>query len=200
MERALRLPQVDEPLVTDLAEDIASGSYVTRQMRRKARRAEAKAARRRGMQLAADLPEVEPACEAETEPQQDAWLASTAEEVEAQPEAPWITAIPQAAEFEHEAPWAAITEAAEMERDAPAALPAIEPAQAAPLLRSRALARPPSGLAARLGAWFARLVPRPAAALERRDPDALAEQMLVLRTELALVQMRLDRMIAATSA
>jgi hypothetical protein len=192
----MRLPQADEPLVTDLAEDIASGSYATRQMRRKARRAEAKAARRRGMAFAADLPEAEPACAAE--PQQDAWLASGP--VEAQPEAPWITAIPQAAEFEREAPWSAIPEAAEMKREAPAALPAIEPAEAAPLPRNRALTRHPSGLAARLGAWFARLVPRKAAQLDHYAPDALAEQMLILRTELALVQMRLDRMIAATSA
>jgi hypothetical protein len=68
---------------------------------------------------------------------------------------------------------------------------------ASPLPSSQALAKRPSGLLARL---FGGLIPRKSAKLERRDPDALTEQMLVLRTELALVQMRLDRMIAASSA
>lgn len=89
---------------------------------------------------------------------------------------------------------------------APAKAPPV-PAQAmpassaeAPLPRGRALALPATGLLARVDAWFVRLIARAAPA---RAPavsqEALAEQMLALRSELALVQGRLDRMIKAVS-
>jgi hypothetical protein len=69
----------------------------------------------------------------------------------------------------------------------------------APLPRGRALVKPRTGLVARLDAWFSRLVPRRRAFAPGVSQEALSEQMLALRTELALVQGRLDRMIAAVS-
>lgn len=76
--------------------------------------------------------------------------------------------------------------------------PATPPPELAPLPRSQALAKPPSGMLARVEAWFSRLIPR------KRQPasvpqEALAQQMIALRSELAMVQNRLDRVIKAVS-
>lgn len=136
VERAMKLPSFSEPLVT-------AESSSTRQLRRKARRAEAKSTKRKGVAV----------------------TYQTAAKVDPLPETP-------------------------------------QP-ETQPLPRNRALARQPSGVMAKLNAWFARLVPvraaRPPASFDRCTPEALAEQMAALRAELAQVQGRLDRMISAVS-
>jgi hypothetical protein len=155
----MRLPRHAEPLVTEAVESEVD-SYATRQMRRRARRAEAKAGRSR--RPATTLYEA-------AKPQEEAALAVATVEVpvEASVASP-IETSPQP-----------VTEAA------------------VPLPSNRALVRRPSGLIDRLfGGWLLR---RPAK-VARCDPNTLTGQMLVLRTELALVQSRLDKIIAATES
>lgn len=68
----------------------------------------------------------------------------------------------------------------------------------APLPRHRSLARQPTGLVGRVGAWFARLIPRRSTA-PMVSQQAMTDQMVALRSELAMVQGRLERMIAAAT-
>jgi len=202
----MRLPVTAEPLVVDPAiePDFEVECYATRQMRRRARRAEAKAARRRGEPVAPIViaeavgREVDFVAVREDE-QAAAVIEPIAEMVAAIAEAPVDTSVDSLVEALAKvraelAPVAEPALAADPEPVADAA--SVEAALAAPLPTSRALARQPSGFLARVfGGWW-----RKPDRLARRDPDALTEQMLVLRTEIALVQMRLDRIIAATSA
>lgn len=188
----MRLRTMAEPLVVNTAEEanIEVDCYATRQMRRRAQRAEAKAARRSGSPGSVVVAEArKEAAEPVNVP--DELLAEIHTETPTEP--PSEMPVHEAA--------AAMAEALARTRgetsvEAPYPAPA-EMAVASPLPGSRALVKRPSGFLARL---FGGLIPRKPAKLERRDPDALTEQMLVLRTELALVQMRLDRMIAASSA
>jgi hypothetical protein len=159
VERAMRLPQLAEPLVTDRPEDGATEDYATRQMRRRARRAQAKATRR---------------CPANVRA-----ATSEAEQV-----APVVTVAE---------PLLETAVKALCESCAPALA---EPAAAAPLPNNRGLSKRRDGLLKR---FFDGWLDRRPAKLMRRDPDVLAEQMLILRTEQALVQSRLDRIIAASS-
>lgn len=202
----MRLPKIEEALVVDAAvdADFEVECYATRQMRRRAKRAEAKSTRRRGVPV---IPEAVPATvEEEAElvalPQEEAAavpIEPIAEMIERIGEAPADTSVDSLAEAlaKVRAEAALIEEPRPVAQPVPTVAPVpIEPAEMAPLPSSRALTKPASGLLARiLGRWW-----RKPAKLERRDPDALTEQMLVLRTELALVQMRLDRIIKATSA
>lgn len=184
----MRLPEMAEPLVVDpfMDADDEVECYATRQMRRRARRAEAKAARRRGLPAA-------PAIVAEAVEEVVDFVASREE---ARIEAP----IEPIADTPVDTSVDSLVEALAKARAETASIPgpvAIEEAEATPLPNNRALAKRPSGFLARLfGGWTLRRSPN----LERRDPDPLTEQMLVLRTELALVQMRLDRIIKAASA
>ncbi|MBV1687251.1 hypothetical protein KRR38_06075 [Novosphingobium sp. G106] len=206
VERALRLPNTEEPLVIDpaLESDLEVECYATRQMRRRAKRAEAKAARRRGVPT---IPEtvtetVEEAADSRAAQHEEPTAASIepiAEMIERIGETPIDTSVDSLAE----ALAKVRAEVAPAEAPEPVAEPAltvdpvpIEAAETAPLPSSRALTKQPSGVLARIfSGWW-----RGSTKLERRDPDALTEQMLVLRTELALVQMRLDRMIKAASS
>jgi hypothetical protein len=163
VERAMRLPKHAEPLV-NAAESTKIDDHATRQMRRRARRAEGKAARNRRPTKAAVV---------DTQAREEAGLA--------------VAPVEAPAESQVEATIAAPVEfSSPLSQDAPAPVPS-----------NRALVSRPSSLLERLfGGWLLR---RPAR-IARCDPDALNEQMLVLRTELALVQRRLDRIIAATAS
>jgi len=158
----MRLPKYDEPLVTS-GESIEIDDHATRQMRRRARRAEAKAERGR-------RPAKAPVAVANA--REDAVAVTTVEapiemSIEASVAVPVQLSPPPS-------------------EDVPAPLPS-----------NRALVMRPARLLERLfGGWLLR---RPGN-IARSDPDALTEQMLVLRTELALVQSRLDRIIAATGS
>lgn len=205
VERALRLPKIEEPLVVDAAvdADFEVECYATRQMRRRAKRAEAKATRRRGVPVipeavAATVEEKAELVASLPEEGKAAPIEPIAEMIERIGEAPADSSVDSLAEAlaKVRAEVALITEPP-LAEPIPTVEPAsIEAAETAPLPSSRALVKQPAGLLARIfGGWW-----RQPAKLERRDPDALTEQMLVLRTELALVQMRLDRIIKATSA
>jgi hypothetical protein len=155
----MRLPRHAEPLVTEAIESGEVDSYATRQMRRRARRAEAKAGRSR--------------------PARALYEAAKAQEEAAFDVAPVEVPVEASIASPSEASPQPVTEAA------------------VPLPSNRALVRRPSGLIDRLfGGWLLR---RPAR-VARCDPNTLTEQMLVLRTELALVQSRLDKIIAATAS
>lgn len=206
VERALRLPKNAEQLVVDPAmdADFEVECYATRQMRRRAKRAETKATRRRGVPIVPVTvsEDVEEQAEIIAPLQQEPVEASIepiAEMIERIGEGPADDSVDSLAEAlaKVRAEAALIVQTEPVAAPVPMAAPLpIEAAETAPLPSSRALVKQPSGLLARLfGGWWRR-----PAKLERRDPDALTEQMLVLRTELALVQMRLDRIIKATSA
>lgn len=194
VERAMRLPKIEEPLVVDPAveADFEVECYATRQMRRRAKRAEAKATRRRGVPIAPETVATTVEEEAVAAP-----IEPIAEMIERIGEAPIDSSADSLAEALAKVRAEVALIAEPVAAPVPTAAPSpTEAAETAPLPNSRALVKQPSGLLARIfGGWW-----RKPAKLERRDPDALTEQMLVLRTELALVQMRLDRIIKATSA
>lgn len=169
VERALSLPNRIEPLVIDTMEGMEVDDHATRQMRRRARRAEARAGRSR-------RPVKQPAV---AEIVREEPMLSVQALVEVPIEAPTLAPIELSAAAPVETAFQSVAEAP------------------SPLPTNRALIRRPARLLERLfGGWLLR---RPAQ-VAHRDPDALTEQMLVLRTELALVQSRLDKIIAATGA